>query len=92
VRVLACRGAIADPVHRPGIVLGVQRRPLGSRSAWCHGPVPAGLPGALAIGVAGTLAVVLWRWRWFRAVTAGAAVCMLAWSLSGLMAAGVAST
>ncbi|BBX45451.1 ComEC/Rec2 family competence protein [Mycobacterium cookii] len=49
-------------------------------------PVPSGLPGAVALGAAGLLAVLLWRWRWFRAGMAVAAVALLAWSLSGLLA------
>lgn len=49
-------------------------------------PMPSGLPGALAVSAAGLLAVVLWRWRWFRAGMAVAAVALLAWSLSGLLA------
>jgi len=47
-------------------------------------PVPAGVPGAVVVGGVTVLAVVLWRWRWFRAVLGLATVCLLAWSLSGL--------
>jgi len=49
-------------------------------------PVPAGLPGVVVVGAAAVLIVVLWRWRWFRAVMAIAMVCLLSWSLSGLLA------
>lgn len=47
-------------------------------------PVPAGLLGFVVVGATAVLAVVLWRWRWFRAAAALATVCLLAWSLSGL--------
>ena len=56
-------------------------------------PVPAGVPGVLVVG-AGTVlallvAMLLWRWRWFRAAVGLGAVavvmCLLAWSLSGLV-------
>ena len=49
-------------------------------------PVPSGIPGVLVVGAAGLLAVLLWRWRWFRAGLAVAAGALLAWSLSGLLA------
>jgi competence protein ComEC len=48
-------------------------------------PVPAGIAGVLAVGAAGLLTVLLWRWRWFRAGLALAACALLAWSLSGLL-------
>jgi competence protein ComEC len=51
-------------------------------------PVPSGISGVLAVGAAALLTVVLWRWRWFRAGMAVAAVALLAWSLSGLLAGG----
>jgi len=51
-------------------------------------PVPKGMPGVLVVGGVTMLAVVLWRWRWFRVVAgsaiAAAVVCLLAWWLSGL--------
>jgi competence protein ComEC len=49
-------------------------------------PVPSGLSGVVAVGAGGLLAVLLWRWRWFRAAVALAACTLLAWSLSGLLA------
>jgi competence protein ComEC len=49
-------------------------------------PVPSGISGVLAVGAAGLLAVLLWRWRWFRAAMAVAAAALFAWSLSGLLA------
>jgi competence protein ComEC len=49
-------------------------------------PVPSGLFGVVAVGAVGLLAVLLWRWRWFRAGMALAACALLAWSLSGLLA------
>ncbi len=48
-------------------------------------PVPSGTTGVLAVGAAGLLVVLLWRWRWFRAGMALAAGALLAWSLSGLL-------
>jgi competence protein ComEC len=48
-------------------------------------PVPAGIAGVLAVGAAGLLIVLLWRWRWFRVGLALAACALLAWSLSGLL-------
>jgi competence protein ComEC len=49
-------------------------------------PVPSGISGVLVVGAAGLLAVLLWRWRWFRAGMALAAAALFAWSLSGLLA------
>jgi len=49
-------------------------------------PVPSGLSGVMVVGAGGLLAVLLWRWRWFRAGMAVAACALLAWSLSGLLA------
>ncbi len=48
--------------------------------------VPSGFSGVLVVGAVGLLAVLLWRWRWFRAAMALAACALLAWSLSGLLA------
>jgi competence protein ComEC len=56
-------------------------------------PVPAGVPGVLAVGAVTGLALLLarllWRWRWFRAAAgpagAAAVICALAWSLSGVV-------
>ena len=48
-------------------------------------PVPSGISGVVAVGATGLLAVLLWRWRWFRAAMAVAAGALLAWSLSGLL-------
>ncbi|HYO00808.1 MAG TPA: ComEC/Rec2 family competence protein [Mycobacterium sp.] len=45
--------------------------------------VPSGWPGVVTVAIAGVAAVVLWRWRWGRVVVGVAAVCLLAWSLSG---------
>jgi competence protein ComEC len=49
-------------------------------------PVPSGLSGVVVVGAGGLLAVLLWRWRWFRAGMALAACALLAWSLSALLA------
>lgn len=52
-------------------------------------PVAAGLPGVLLVGGATVFTVAQWRWRWFRAAMcktmAVAVICLLAWSLSGLV-------
>jgi len=50
-------------------------------------PVPSGLAGVVCVAAVGVAAVVSWRWRWVRAGTAAAAVCLLAWTLSGLSGA-----
>jgi competence protein ComEC len=47
--------------------------------------VPAGAPGVVLVGAGAVLIVVLWRWRWFRAATAVATGCLLAWSVAGLL-------
>jgi competence protein ComEC len=49
-------------------------------------PVPSGFSGVMSVGAAGLLAVLLWRWRWFRTGIALAACALVAWSLSGLLA------
>lgn len=46
-------------------------------------PAPSGAAGVLSVGTVVTAAVVLWRWRWGRAVLALAVVCLVAWTLSG---------
>ncbi|OHU92305.1 ComEC/Rec2 family competence protein, partial [Mycobacterium talmoniae] len=48
-------------------------------------PVPGGVPGAAAVAAATTVAVAAWRWRWFRVAAGGAAVCLFAWSASGVL-------
>ena len=45
--------------------------------------VPSGLPGVVCVAAAGIAAVVLWRWRWVRVATGVAAMCLLAWTVSG---------
>lgn len=49
--------------------------------------VPSGWAGLAVVGVAAVASVLLWRWRWFRLAAAGAALCALAWSVSGLVSA-----
>jgi competence protein ComEC len=46
--------------------------------------VPSGLLGVFIVGVGGIAAVVSWRWRWFRVAACGVALCLLAWTVSGL--------
>ena len=56
-------------------------------------PVPSGAAGVLVVGAATVLAfllaLVLWRWRWFRGAVelavVVAVICLLAWSLSELL-------
>jgi competence protein ComEC len=46
-------------------------------------PVPSGLTGVIVVAAAAVSTVVLWRWRWGRRGLGIAAVCLLAWALSG---------
>jgi competence protein ComEC len=48
--------------------------------------VPSGLPGVVCVAAAGIVAVLCWRWRWFRVGAGVVAACLLAWTLSGLSA------
>jgi competence protein ComEC len=48
-------------------------------------PVPSGWAGFVTVAVAGAAAVALWRWRWFRLAVGGVALCLTAWSVSGLV-------
>lgn len=52
-------------------------------------PVPKGLPGVLLVGGLSVFVAASWPWRWFRAglalTSVVAAVCLLAWSLAGLV-------
>jgi competence protein ComEC len=45
--------------------------------------VPDGWAGVVLLGGASVLAVVLWRWRWFRLMVAAVLLGLLAWSVSG---------
>jgi competence protein ComEC len=47
-------------------------------------PVPSGLLGVIVVAATGVSAVFAWRWRWVRVAAGGAAVCVLAWTMSGL--------
>ena len=47
--------------------------------------VPSGWAGLAVVGAAAVAAATLWRRRWFRLAAAGATVCLLAWSVSGLV-------
>jgi competence protein ComEC len=72
-------------------VLTVARSAAGVPAATV--PVPAGAPGVLVVGAVTVVvllsAMLLRRWRWFRLAVGLAAVaavmCLLAWSLSGLV-------
>jgi len=46
-------------------------------------PVPSGLAGVLVVATATLGSVVLWRWRWGRRGLGVAALCVLAWAVSG---------
>ena len=45
--------------------------------------VPSGLLGVVCVAAAGIAAVVSWRWRWARMAAGAAALCLLAWTVSG---------
>jgi competence protein ComEC len=46
--------------------------------------VPSGLLGVACVAAAGIAAVLSWRWRSVRIATGAAALCLLAWTVSGL--------
>jgi competence protein ComEC len=46
-------------------------------------PVPTGPAGAFCVAAAGLGSVVAWRWRWGRVGVTSAAVCLIAWAVSG---------
>ncbi len=46
--------------------------------------VPSGLPGVVVVAAVGVAAVVLWRWRWARVGMGAGALCLMAWTVSGL--------
>ncbi|MEI6253465.1 MAG: ComEC/Rec2 family competence protein [Mycobacteriaceae bacterium] len=50
-------------------------------------PVPSGWAGFATVGGVTVAAVVLWRWRWFRLACGAAALCLAAWSVSGVVGA-----
>ena len=47
--------------------------------------VPSGWAGLVTVGAASLAAVLMWRWRWFRFAAGGVGLCVLAWSVSGLV-------
>lgn len=49
--------------------------------------VPSGWAGFVTVGALTAAAVVLWRRRWFRLGAGAAALCLTAWSVSGLVSA-----
>lgn len=51
-------------------------------------PVPSGWPGFAAVSAAIAMTVLLWRWRGFRFGCAAGALCLAAWSVSGLVGVG----
>jgi competence protein ComEC len=48
--------------------------------------VPSGLLGVVCVAALGVLGVLAWRRRWVRIGTGCAALCLLAWTVSGLSA------
>ena len=63
----------------------LQRCALGGRQCPAPSvPVPAGPLGALTVGAAGVAVVVRSRRRWSRMALCATAVCLLAWTVSGL--------
>ncbi|WP_412457688.1 ComEC/Rec2 family competence protein [Mycolicibacterium celeriflavum] len=51
-------------------------------------PVPSGLAGVMLLAAAGFGAAMAWRWRWVRVGAGAAAVCLLAWTVAGLLSGG----
>jgi competence protein ComEC len=49
--------------------------------------VPSGWAGMVSVAVVSLGAVAMWRWRWFRVGALGIALCVVAWSVSGLVGA-----
>lgn len=47
--------------------------------------VPSGWAGLAVVGAAAVAGVTFWRRRWFRVALGAAAVCLVAWSVSGLV-------
>jgi competence protein ComEC len=47
-------------------------------------PVPSGPAGLASVAAVGAAALVCWRWRGVRIGVGVAAVCLLAWTVSGL--------
>lgn len=46
-------------------------------------PVPPGPAGVFCVAAVGIGSVLAWRWRWGRVGVAAAAVCLIAWAVSG---------
>jgi competence protein ComEC len=46
--------------------------------------VPSGLLGVVCVAAAGVAVVLSWRWRWVRITAGAAAMCLLAWTVSGV--------
>ncbi|BBX62440.1 hypothetical protein MSAS_16140 [Mycobacterium saskatchewanense] len=96
ITVLGSAAAVVCMVWRPGAellirftgpevwwVLRVARAAAGIPAATV--PVPAGPPGVLAVGAAVVSAILLWRWRWFRAAGGLAVTAFGLWALAWLL-------
>jgi competence protein ComEC len=49
--------------------------------------VPSGVAGMALVTAVSIAAILSWRRRWGRVLSAGAACCLLAWTLSGVVGA-----
>jgi ABC-type branched-subunit amino acid transport system permease subunit len=47
--------------------------------------IALGWGGMVSVAGASLAAVLMWRWRWFRIGAAVAGLCVVAWSVSGLV-------
>ncbi len=66
-------------------LLGVARGAADAPGATV--PVPAGMAGIAAVGLAGLAVTLLWRTRWRGAMLAAAALCAAAWVITDMSAA-----
>ncbi|MEE6178609.1 ComEC/Rec2 family competence protein [Mycobacterium sp. 050134] len=96
ITVLGSAAAVACVVWRPAAellirftgpevwwVLRVARSAAGIPAATV--PVPAGVPGTLVVGAVAVSAVLLWRWRWFRATGRVTLIAFGLWALAWLL-------
>jgi competence protein ComEC len=95
ITVVGTAAAALGPVWPAGAELlirftGPQLWWLLSVARWAAGvpgasvPVPSGATGVVVVAVTGVATAMAWRWRWVRIAVGGAALCLLAWTVSGL--------